>query len=77
MARTSLFKNNRTQSVRLPKAVAFPDSVTDVEVSVQGASRVISPGGMLWDHWFEYGSRVSDDFLATREQPEPQERDTW
>ena len=74
MAQTSLFKNNRTQSVRLPKGVAFPDSVHEVEIAVMGESRVVTPRGMLWDHWFEYGGRVSDDFLESREQPDVDER---
>ena len=30
--KTRIFKSNRTQAVRLPKEVAFPESVKDVEI---------------------------------------------
>jgi len=75
MARTTVFKNNRTQSVRLSKEVAFPESVKEVDVTVVGSSRVISPGGRSWDHWFDHGTTVSDDFLDERAQPEAEDRD--
>lgn len=42
---TVLFKSNQTQAVRLPKNVAFPDGVREVEIVVVGNSRVISPVG--------------------------------
>ena len=72
--RTKLFRSNRTQAVRLPKAVALPDSVREVDVTVVGASRVITPAGHLWDEFFA-GPRVSADFMTDRRQPPPQKRD--
>lgn len=75
MARTTVFKNNQTQSVRLSKDVAFPESVREVDVTIVGASRLISPGGGGWDHWFEHGAAVSEDFLAERNQPLAEDRD--
>ena len=74
MARTSLFKNNRTQSVRLPKDLAFPESVREVDIVAVGASRVITPSGMQWDRWFDGGTRTTADFLSERDQPADQER---
>jgi len=59
---TSLFKTNKTQAVRLPKDVAFPDSVSDVEIIKVGNSRVISPVGHRWDAFFATGPHISDDF---------------
>ena len=75
MVTGGVFKNNRTQSVRLPKEVAFDESVTQVDIVVVGNSRLISPAGLRWAEWFAHGSRPSDDFLREREQPPAQERD--
>lgn len=78
MVITRLFKSNTTQAVRLPKDVAFPDEVTDVEITVVGESRVIAPAGRRWDVFFTNGTAVSDDFMSEgREQPPAQERTTW
>ena len=73
-ARTKLFKNNKTQAVRLPKIVAFEDSITEVEIVAVGSTRIISPVGSSWNEWFD-GPGVSDDFMSQREQPEEQERE--
>lgn len=75
MTIASIFKTNQTQAVRLPKAVAFPDTVKQVEVKVVGNTRILSPAGSAWDDWFEHGLRVSDDFMTDRNQPMPQERE--
>lgn len=60
--KTTLFKSNRTQAVRLPRAVAFPDDVKEVEIKVVGNSRVITPVGNPWDGYFDGKPKVSDDF---------------
>ncbi len=65
---TVIFKSNRTQAVRLPKDVAFPEGVHEVEITKVGNSRVISPLGHRWDSYFERESRLSDDFLTERDQ---------
>lgn len=65
---TSLFKSNQTQAVRLPRAVAFPDDVKEVEIIVVGNSRIISPVGARWEAYFARGTKVSDDFLTERDQ---------
>jgi antitoxin VapB len=71
---TKLFTNNTTQAVRLPKDVAFPAGVVDVEVLVVGDARVIVPAGRGWKYYFEHARPVSEDFMVERRQPEPQER---
>jgi antitoxin VapB len=71
---TKLFKNNQTQAVRLPKDVAFPDNVTEVEIIKVGNSRVICPAGQRWESYFARTSRVSDDFMTERDQGEFEER---
>jgi antitoxin VapB len=75
MARSTLFKSNRSQAVRLPKAVAFPDGVREVEITKIGHSRIISPVGRRWDDFFDREPEISDDFLAERDDPSPQERE--
>ena len=68
MPTTSLSKSNQTQAVWLPKAVAFPDSVKEVEIIVIGNSRLICPKGHRWDNFFDGKSKVTDDFLTERAQ---------
>ena len=75
MARSTVFKSNRSQAVRLPKAVAFPDGVHQVEIIKVGDSRVITPVGRRWSDWFLHGPRVSEDFMTDREQPPAEERE--
>lgn len=74
MVSTKLFLSNTTQAVRLPKAVAFPDDVTEVEIIVDGDARVIVPAGRRIDYFFDHRVGVSDDFMTERDQPLPQER---
>ena len=45
MIQASVFLNNRTQAVRLPKAVALDDDVRQVTVVAVGRARVIAPVG--------------------------------
>jgi antitoxin VapB len=75
MAHSRIFKNNRTQAVRLPKAVAFPDHVREVEIIQLGQSRLIVPVGLRWDDFFRNGPSVSEDFMQDREQPAAERRE--
>ena len=72
---TKVFNNNRSQAVRLPKIVAFPESIKDVEITAIGNKRVITPVGQSWDDWFNE-SGVSSDFMVHRKQPEDQIRES-
>jgi len=72
---STVFITNRTQAVRLPKAVAFPDDVQQVDILKIGSARLIVPKGKRWHDFFHAGTRVSDDFMAEREQPAPEERE--
>ena len=76
MIQTKIFKSNQSQAVRLSKAVAFPKDIKDVEVVVVGNSRVITPANQSWDSWFD-NPPVSNDFMADREQPALQERESF
>ncbi|MFX8708314.1 type II toxin-antitoxin system VapB family antitoxin, partial [Acinetobacter baumannii] len=53
MVRTTLFLSNRSQAVRLPKDVAFPEGVKDVTVLREGKRRIIVPTGAVWDDFFD------------------------
>ena len=76
MEQTTLFLSNRSQAVRLPKAVAMPADVKRVDVVAIGRARIITPAGEAWDSWFD-GDDVTADFMADREQPSDQERESF
>ncbi|MCH5487495.1 type II toxin-antitoxin system VapB family antitoxin [Pseudomonas syringae] len=75
MEQSTVFKSNRSQAVRLPKAVALPDDVKRVDIIAVGRTRIISPAGEMWNSWFD-GESVSDDFMAERGQPAEQQRES-
>ena len=68
---TTLFLSNRSQAVRLPKAVAFDDSVREVTILRDGPRRIIMPADAVWDDFFE----AAGVDLGEREQPAAQVRD--
>lgn len=57
MDQGAVFQSNRSQAVRLSKAVALPEDVKRVDVVAVGRARIIAPVGESWDFWFE--GRVS------------------
>ena len=75
MASSTVFTSNRSQAVRLPKAVAFPDDVHEVDILKIGRSRVIVPKGRRWDDLFQSGPKASEDFMTQREQPPAEDRE--
>jgi antitoxin VapB len=75
MTSSTVFTSNRSQAVRLPKAVAFPEGVHQVDILKIGRSRVITPRGQRWDDLFQNGPRVSEDFMVDREQPPIEQRE--
>ncbi len=75
MTQSTVFKNNKTQAVRLPKALAFPDHVKKVNIVAQGGSLVITPITTSWEEFMK-GPRLDDDFVRLP-QPPAQEREKW
>lgn len=69
--RTTLFLSNRSQAVRLPRAVAFGDSVREVVVTEDGPRRIIAPADAAWDDFFD----APGIDLGTREQLTTEDRD--
>jgi len=73
MVRTTIFRSNRSQAVRLPKDVAFPQDVRHVTVLRDGKRRVIVPTDAVWDDFFD----APGVELASREQPAAEQRDPF
>lgn len=64
MRTASLFKNGKNQAVRLPKEFEF-DGVTEVEISKEGESIVLTPKRKSWISLLE--TEIADtDFLVDR-----------
>jgi len=74
MEQATVFQINRSQAVRLPKSIAFPNDVKRVDVVVLGRVRILVPAGESWESWFN-GEGVSADFMESREQPDDQHRE--
>jgi antitoxin VapB len=73
MTRTTLFQSNRSQAVRLPKAVAFPEGVHEVRILIEGKRRIIVPANAVWDDFFD-GQGIE---LPNRNQPMADIRDVF
>ena len=73
MIRTTLFQTNRSQAVRLPKDVAFPEGVKDVTILREGGRRIIVPSNSVWDDFFD----LPGVDLGERDQPAAQNRESF
>ncbi|NBB64134.1 AbrB/MazE/SpoVT family DNA-binding domain-containing protein [Pseudomonas sp. ODNR1LW] len=51
--KATVFKSNRSQAVRLPKAVAFPDDVKELRVIKEGKGLLLLPANAVWDDFFD------------------------
>lgn len=74
MKQGAVFQSNRSQAIRLPKAVALPEDVNRVDIVAVGHTRIVAPFGEIWDSWFE-GAEATPDFMSERDQPSSQERE--
>jgi antitoxin VapB len=66
-----LFRNGRSQAVRLPKEFRFEGD--KVYVKRVGNAVVLIPYRESWQGLFESLERFSEDFMEDREQPVRQE----
>jgi antitoxin VapB len=73
VTKTTLFQSNRSQAVRLPKDVAFPDGVREVTILKDGGRRIIVPADRVWDDFFD----APGVDLGERTQPEAQDRERF
>jgi antitoxin VapB len=76
MSITTVFNNNRTQAVRLPAEMRFPDSVKKVEVRSNGLERIISPATSSWDSFFIGSTMPTPDFMSERASQIQAERES-
>lgn len=77
MTISTVFTNNRTQAVRLPAELRFPDNVKKVEVRAVGQERIIAPAEQAWDSFFLGAQTASEDFMAERASQQQAERDPF
>lgn len=75
MAHGSIFVNNRSQAVRLPAEMRFPNNIKKVNVRAVGKDRIISPVENTWDSFFMSDQSVTDDFLTERASQIQSERE--
>lgn len=75
LAQATVFKNNQSQAIRLPKAVALDEHVKQVTVIALGKTRIITPTEHAWDDWFDQAN-VTDDFMNLRLQEVDQVRES-
>ena len=62
MSASTVFTNNRTQAVRLPAELHFPDHTRKVDVRAVGNERIIAAADQAWDSFFlppSYQARTS------------------
>ncbi|MBU1426083.1 MAG: antitoxin [Gammaproteobacteria bacterium] len=76
MSISTVFNNNRTQAVRLPAEMRFPDSVKKVEVRSKGQERIISPATASWDSFFQGATMPTSDFMSERASQIQADRDS-
>ncbi len=68
-----LFKNGKSQAVRLPKEFRFEG--TQVHIRKIGEAVVLLPYHHPWSSLFDSLDKFSDDFMERRDQPEEQRRE--
>lgn len=79
MATGTVFINNRTQAVRLPTEVRFPEGIKKVKVRVVGRERIITPIAETWDSFFALNSdlEVTQDFMNVRASQDQTPREAF
>lgn len=73
VAIAKLFKNGQSQAVRLPKEFRFEGK--EVYIQRLGNKIILCEHKQSWDQFFSEDSAFGDDFLAQRDDEEPQERE--
>jgi len=73
MQTAKLFENGRSQAVRLPKQCRFEGD--EVFVRKYEGLVILFPKGSPWAPLVDSLGKFTDDFMAERNQPGPQERE--
>ena len=75
MKKAKVFMNGRSQAVRLPLEYRF--DCDEVFVEKQGDRVILSPARPDWDEFFDMASAFGDDFMSSREDLPPEEREPF
>lgn len=70
-----IFRNGRSQAVRLPAEFRF--SCKEVIIERSGETIILRPKPPSWDDFFARHSDVPGDFLADRVDLPPQDREIF
>ncbi len=73
METAKIFKNGRSQAVRLPKDCRF--STEDVYIKKINNIVILIPKNKYWDPLLESLDMFSDDFMEERKEPKNQKRE--
>jgi len=65
MHTAKIFKNGRSQAVRIPKDCAF-DGVSEVTVRREGQRLILEPVRKSWSSFLDETETVDSDFMAKR-----------
>ena len=68
-----IFKNGRSQAVRLPKEFRFEEN--EVLIRKKGNDVILSPLSKSWDAFFKETPLPSTDFMSSREDLPGQKRE--
>jgi antitoxin VapB len=71
-----LFRNGRSQALRLPAEYRFEGSEVYIRRDAETGDVILSKRPESWREFFELADRISapDDFLSDRADPPPQKR---
>lgn len=73
METAKLFKNGKSQAVRLPKAYRIKGD--EVFVTKIGDAVILLPHNKKWDSLLNSLDKFSDDFMSERKQPDLEDRE--
>lgn len=75
METAKIFKNGRSQAVRLPKEFRFKGK--EVFIRKEGSNIILSEKPDSWEEFFLTGNKPTSDFMQEREQLDLEERDIF
>ena len=74
---TRLFRNGNSQAVRIPRAVAFADVETEVEIERRGDELIVRPAKRKLTGLGAEFRRLRRHFAGFRRHQPPGERRSW
>lgn len=76
VSKSTVFKSGRSDAVRIPAAMRFPEGTKDVVIRREGKSLVVTPAEASWDAFFAM-PKLDNDFMLSREQGVFDEREEF